>query len=110
MSELAMTPDDIDISYVDEVLSLVKKHDEECLWLIKKSAPRFELDQIPGVHVAILKVAIVEMKYVKNIPEVVALNEGIEMAKVFTDDSGKKFVNGVLDSIKKAIKTTNDTK
>lgn len=51
----------------------------------------------------ILRIAIFEMKYIEDVPFAVALNEAIELAKTFSDDQSRKFVNGVLSNVLKEI-------
>jgi len=51
----------------------------------------------------VLRIGIQEMKYDPEIPEKVAINEAIELAKTFGGESSGKFVNGVLGTIYKKI-------
>lgn len=44
-----------------------------------------------------------EMTYVTDVPAAVALNEAIELAKTFSDDRSRKFVNGVLSNVLKEL-------
>ena len=48
------------------------------------------------MDVTILRIALYEMVYVDNVPNRVALNEAIELAKTFSDDQSRKFVNGIF--------------
>ena len=56
----------------------------------------------------VLRIGIYEMKYDKDIPEKVAINEAIELAKTFGGESSGKFVNGVLGSIYKEMNKKNN--
>ncbi|HFD6935909.1 TPA: transcription antitermination factor NusB, partial [Enterococcus faecium] len=49
------------------------------------------------------RIAIFEMTYVTDVPAAVALNEAIELAKTFSDDRSRKFVNGVLSNVLKEL-------
>jgi len=51
----------------------------------------------------ILRIAISEMMYVDDVPATVALNEAIELAKTFSDDRSRKFVNGMLSNVLKEL-------
>ncbi len=56
------------------------------------------LKRISKTSLAILRLAIYEMKFEENIPESVAINEAVELAKKYTVDESK-FINGVLGAI-----------
>tara|TARA_B100000700_G_scaffold74308_2_gene82967 strand:- start:861 stop:1211 length:351 start_codon:yes stop_codon:yes gene_type:complete len=58
-------------------------------------------EEIDMVEKAILRLCAYELKFRDDVPYKVAINEGIELAKMFGADDSHKFVNGVLD---KAIK------
>ena len=61
---------------------------------------RWTIDRISKIDLAILKVAIYELIYSK-VPYKVVINEAVELAKKYGDDSSKSFVNGILASIVK---------
>ena len=71
--------------------------------LIIKYAPEWPLDQITMIDRNELRIGIQEMKYDDDIPEKVAINEAIELAKTFGGESSGKFVNGVLGTIYKEL-------
>jgi len=66
---------------------------------IKNFAPAWPLEQIPIVDRNILRLAIFEILLDNNVPVKVAINEAIELAKMFGSDNSPKFVNGVLGSV-----------
>ncbi len=69
--------------------------------LISKNLKKdWTLQRISKVNIAILKIAIYEIKY-KDIPFKVAINEAVELAKKYGEDKSKNFVNGILASIVK---------
>ncbi|MCR5653519.1 MAG: transcription antitermination factor NusB [Ruminococcus sp.] len=57
--------------------------------------------RISKTSLAILRLAVFEMKYVDNVPDSVAINEAVELAKKYTVDE-RGFINGVLGSVSKA--------
>lgn len=61
------------------------------------------IDNIPAIDQAILRVAINEFYIQKNIPTSVSINEAVEIAKEYSDDTRYKFINGVLSSIAKEM-------
>ena len=63
----------------------------------------WRINRISKMDLIILRIAIFEMKYIEDVPFAVALNEAIELAKTFSDDQSRKFVNGVLSNVLKEI-------
>ena len=66
---------------------------------ISKYAKAWPVSQMPSVDKNILRIAIQEILLDKQIPERVAINEAIEIAKLFGTESSPKFMNGVLGTI-----------
>lgn len=58
----------------------------------------WKLYRIPKVNLAILRLAVYEMDYVDNVPENVAINEAVELAKKYSGKEDSAFVNGILGS------------
>ena len=67
--------------------------------LIQKNAPAWPLSQMAVVDRNILRIAICEMIDKGIVPVKVAINEAIELAKMFGSDTSHKFINGVLGSV-----------
>ena len=51
----------------------------------------------------LLRMAVYELKWGEDIPQKVAINEAIEIAKVYSTDKSPKFINGILGNIAKSI-------
>lgn len=62
----------------------------------------WKIDRISKIDLSILRLAIYEITY-KDVPFKVAINEAVELAKKYGEESSKKFVNGILASIVKEI-------
>jgi N utilization substance protein B len=71
--------------------------------LIKKHATHWSLDRIAIVDLAILRVSIYEMLFRDDIPPIVAMNEAIDIGKILSTDESGRFLNGVLDGVKKKL-------
>jgi N utilization substance protein B len=67
---------------------------------IQKCVANYELHRIAAVDRNVLRVAIYEMLFTKDVPPVVSINEAIEIAKRFGSDESGRFVNGVLDRVR----------
>ena len=67
--------------------------------LIAKYAPEWPLDQIATIDRNILRIALWEFAVLQETPIKVAINEAVELAKLFGSDSAPRFVNGVLGAL-----------
>ncbi|GLY09913.1 transcription antitermination factor NusB [Pseudobacillus badius] len=79
------------------------EHREEIDELIKAHLEKWSFDRLAKVDRNILRLAVFEMKYGEDVPEKVAINEAIELAKQFSDEQSGKFINGVLSRIKESL-------
>jgi len=87
--------------YLRDILFGVSKNEEKINELISKNLKeKWTLDRISKINVSLLKLAIYEMLYNK-LPYKVAINEVIELAKTYSDEQAKSFINGILASIVK---------
>lgn len=77
------------------VIPIVDKLDN----VITAHAPEWPLDQVAVIDRNILRIALWEFAVEKCTPVKVAINEAIELAKVYGSDSSSRFVNGVLGSL-----------
>lgn len=68
----------------------------------------WSLNRVSKINLSLIKIAIYEMLY-KDLPYKVAINEVVELAKRYSDDSAPVFINGILASIVKD-KNLNDKK
>lgn len=66
---------------------------------ISKYAPEWPLDQIATIDRNILRIAFWEFAIFRETPLKVAINEAVELAKLFGSDSAPRFVNGVLGAL-----------
>ena len=67
---------------------------------IKSLAHNWEFERIAKIDLAILRLAMFEMIYRKDIPPVVSINEAIDLSKEFSNADAKRFINGILDRLK----------
>ncbi len=87
--------------YIKDTVFGIEKNREDILEQIEKNLKTdWKLERISKIDLAILKLAIYELKYT-DIPFKVAINEAVELAKKYGEDSSKNFVNGILASIVK---------
>ena len=67
--------------------------------LIARYAPEWPLDQIAAIDRNILRIALWEFAVLRETPIKVAINEAVELAKLYGSDSAARFVNGVLGAL-----------
>lgn len=77
----------------------VLTHQAELDALIQDNAPEWPLDQVAVIDRNILRMALFEFAIEGNTPVKVAINEAVELAKLFGSESSSRFVNGVLGTI-----------
>lgn len=85
----------------DAVLGIEENYNEIIENIEKNLKEDWKIDRISKIDLSILKLAIYELKYT-DIPFKVAINEAVELAKKYGEDSSRNFVNGVLASIIKS--------
>ena len=87
--------------YIQSILKEINNHKEEIDELIKSNLKNgWDINRISKVNITLLKLAICEMLY-SNLPYKIVINEVVELAKSYGDDSSPSFINGVLASIVK---------
>ncbi len=92
------------LGYIRMIIDGVREHREELVGLISENLKKgWSVSRISKVSLAILKLAVFEMKYVEDVPAKVAINEAIELAKRYGDEKDPVFINGVLGSIYKEL-------
>lgn len=72
--------------------------------IIASYSKNWKIRRIAKIELTIMRLAIYEMLYCQDIPLKVAINEAIELAKIFGDDNSRNFVNGILDAVARDTK------
>ena len=89
------------MNHIKECFEGINTNIEEIKELIQKNLKEnWTIERISKIDRAILKLAIYEMLYAK-VPYKVVINEAVELAKKYGEDSSKAFINGILASIVK---------
>lgn len=85
--------------YIEDVVFGIEKNNEEIQELITKNLKsNWKIERISKIDLAILKLAIYEIKHTET-PFKVVINEAVELAKKYGEDTSKNFINGILASI-----------
>lgn len=85
--------------YTEAVVRGVGQHAAHIDELITSHLQGWTLDRLPAVDRAILRVAVWELLHAEDVPEPVAVDEAVELAKALSTDDSPGFVNGVLGQI-----------
>ena len=75
--------------------------------LIRDSLKNWDFDRLEKVSLAILRMSIYALLYQKDIPPKVVIDEAVEITKEYGTDDSYRFVNGILDNIKKKLYEQN---
>tara|TARA_A100001035_G_scaffold255892_1_gene230749 strand:- start:2125 stop:2577 length:453 start_codon:yes stop_codon:yes gene_type:complete len=67
--------------------------------LIEETSHKWDLDRMPLVDLAILRIAVLELKLFTSIPSAVVVSEAVELATKYSTESSSPFINGVLAGI-----------
>ena len=90
---------EVDNEFVRNIVYGVITHEEDIDALANKHMKNWSIDRIDKTGAAILRIGIYEMLYEDETPNIVAINEAVELAKKFSDDNVRKIINAVLDKI-----------
>ena len=89
--------------YIKDAILGIKEKSTEIQGLIEKNLKAdWKIDRISKIDLSLLKLAIYEIKY-KEIPYKVAINESLELAKKYGEETSKNFINGILASVVKEM-------
>ncbi len=89
---------EIDNEFVKELVYGIITHKDEIDTIANEHLNNWTIDRLDSMGKEILRMGIYEMKYTDT-PDLVAINEALELAKKFSDDSVRKMINAVLDKL-----------
>ena len=89
--------------FATELIQGTIAHQNQIDELIRKYTENWELNRIAAVDRNVLRLALYEMLHRTDVPPVVSINEGVDIAKKFSTAESGKFVNGILDRARKDI-------
>lgn len=95
------TPTEEEHDEIKEKLKNIKEKISEMDPVIEKCSKGWKLNRIGNADITILRLAIYEMKYDDKVPVKVAINEAVELAKLYGMDNSPGFINGILANVAK---------
>lgn len=87
-------------AFGEELIQGVVTNATELDAIIKGLVHNWDFSRIARMDLTILRLAMYEMKFRKDIPPVVSINEAIDLSKQFSNADSKRFINGILDRYK----------
>lgn len=106
LSEIERPLEVLEREYFLDVVQGVMDKREEIDGLIQNYARGWSLERMPKVDLAIMRLAIYELLFRKDIPWNVSINEAVELAKKYGGDQSKTFINGVLGKVAASLQVT----
>jgi len=95
------------LEFARELVSGVLKHKKKIDAMIRSHAPSWPVEQLSVVDRNILRLAIFEISIDNKVPLKAAINEAVELAKLFGSESSSRFINGVLGAISQMKENRN---
>lgn len=89
--------------FTEEIVRGVIAHHPEIDALITKHADNWDIERMGNVDRNAMRIAVFEMLFRNDIPPVVSINEAVDLAKAYSSIDSGKFVNGILDRIRKDL-------
>lgn len=90
-------------TYTMEIIKTINRRQAEIDGILTEALQDWQLKRLPRIDRDILRIAVAEMSFL-GLPERVAINEAVELAKRYSDDEGHRFINGVLRRVSDRIK------
>lgn len=103
LSQNLLDTNNADLTLTNTITKGVQNNRKAIDDMIEEMAPEWPIDKIAKVDLVILRIAIYELAFSKEVPKEVAIDEAVELAKEFGNETSSKFVNGVLGSIVSAL-------
>lgn len=88
--------DEEETAYAEKLVGLVRSHESELAGFLDKYSIGFSEKRIFPADKSLLMMAMAEMKYVDDVPDIVAIDEAVGLAKKYSTERSAGFVNGVL--------------
>ena len=90
-------------SFARELVNGVKEKKEELDKVIESKAANWEINRMAVIDKVILRIATYEILFKPDIPEIVSINEAVDLAKKYGSEASGAFVNGILDNIFRSL-------
>jgi transcription antitermination protein NusB len=89
--------------FATQLVEGVREHREELDEVIRTSSRNWRLEQMARVDTIVLRIAIYEIAFARQVPMKAAINESILLAKTFSSEESGRFVNGILGRVAETV-------
>lgn len=87
--------------YMNRLIQAVSENREVIDGAIDKYSEHWKINRMAKVDLAITRIAVAEIMLLEDVPDSVAINEAVNIAKKYSTDESSKFINGILGKIEK---------
>ena len=92
-----------DIEFAKALANGIEEHRSELDDIINDYLKEWSTDTISKIELTILRIAVYELLYTKDVPQGAVIDEAVELTKLYSDEKKYSYINGVLSSIVKDI-------
>lgn len=89
------------LEFITKVLKSFASNYDEINSIISSNLKGYTIERLYKIDLAIITLAVVELKFIKEEPKQVIINEAVELAKKYSTEKSPRFINGVLADIVK---------
>ncbi len=98
IDEIISEVSEVDNEFIKEIVYGVITYKKDLDEIANKYLDGWTIDRLGNTDKAIIRIGIFELLYTKT-PEIVAINEAVELAKTYSDDNVRKMINACLDKV-----------
>ncbi|MBN2508820.1 MAG: transcription antitermination factor NusB [Spirochaetales bacterium] len=102
------TYDEQTLVFASLLLKGTLDHVQEIDGIIRSHLEHWDFSRLNKVDLAVLRISVYSLLYQREIPSTVTINEAISISKLYGTDESYRFINGVLDSVKKSSSETKN--
>ena len=89
------------LEFISKILKTFAQNYEAINTIISENLKGYTIQRLYKIDLAIITLAVIELKFIKETPKEVVINEAVELAKKYSTEKSPKFINGVLADIVK---------
>ncbi|MDD7186767.1 MAG: transcription antitermination factor NusB [Clostridia bacterium] len=92
-----------DLEFARSLLNVINEHKSEIEEIISSYAKGYKFERLYSTDKCALYIAVAELKYFADVPNVVAIDEALSLVRKYSTDESLNYVNGILASLKKDL-------
>lgn len=92
-----------DLEFAHSLLNAINEHKSEIEEIISSYAKGYKFERLYSTDKCALYIAVAELKYFADVPNVVAIDEALSLVRKYSTDESLNYVNGILASLKKDL-------